>query len=75
MAAMITVSGVTSPESAAPFVRLIAENSTYLNLQAHVCPAGGGFNVTVQSNDPDATEPDVTGMVMSVMFSAIRRAG
>lgn len=52
-------------------VKRALQGKTYLNLQVRFAPAGGSFEVLVESGSA-RTEKELRGMVMSLLISNLR---
>jgi hypothetical protein len=63
------ITQVFSEEQVKPF-RDAIEGKSFMNFQVHLCPCGGGFMLTVES-DYKASQKEITGMLISLMFQAI----
>jgi hypothetical protein len=66
----INLTRVIREESAAG-IKAVLHGRTYMNLEVLVCPAGGEFQVSVQTLRPDTTKEELTEMVLGVMCDSI----
>jgi hypothetical protein len=65
----ISIARVIKKENAQKFIDKI-QNETYMKFNVLVCPAGGGFEVIVETDYTDDQE-EAQGMLNLVMFDAI----
>lgn len=52
-------------------IKLALHGKSYMTLQVLVCPAGGEFQVSVQTLRPRTTKAELTGMVMMLLCDAL----
>lgn len=67
---MIKIDNVLRREAAAPLENLL-NGKTYMNLEVHVCPVGGSFDVNVQTLRPETSEEELREMVLGFLASAV----
>jgi len=61
-----------SRERAEQFKQMIWANGCYMDFEVLICPAGGEFEILVQSRY-DAPKEEILGMLLSILYSHIAR--
>ena len=67
---LIILTNVIHPEAAAPLVGYL-EGRSYMNLRVGLAPAGGSFDVVVETDRPDTSEEELREMVLELLAQKV----
>lgn len=68
----INLTNVARPEHADPLVHLLT-GASYMELQVHVYPVGGSFNVDVSTLRPKTSKGELLEMVKNLLCDHVRK--
>ena len=71
--ANIKIHNVSNEAQAAP-LQAVLQGQSYLNLDVQLCPAAGSLDVRVETLHPEATEAELTEMVLGILSHHICRS-